>query len=312
MSSNIFPNWQKNARLFHKRWDSMSDNKITNRLAEVRKQQGLTLQEVANALNVGNGTISRYENGQREPNLETWRRLSAFFDVPVQYLQGITDVFSTEKSYKKYVFNLLLSSLEELRNVPIDEYKPNTLLFPRSDKKNKNSDLKEDFSQKLLVSFANIITDPHFKTPDDFVNSVEQFYLKYENDLLEELPHYSWVVKNDPYDDSHIFSSAGKFFMRLPAKVAFNEEYPNIGNKFLIEFDHFIESFIQNDENLSKTNDENFYHKKNISKEHDALINVVGGLRGILYSAYDELGANYDVDKDKWYFGKKNKNNHQK
>ena len=71
----------------------MSESKKShNRIAELRKEKGLTLQQVADAIGVGNNTISRYENGKREPKLETWLRLADFFDVPVSYLQGTSDI----------------------------------------------------------------------------------------------------------------------------------------------------------------------------------------------------------------------------
>lgn len=71
----------------------MSKNeKPHNRIAELRKEKGLTLQQVADAIGVGNNTISRYETGKREPKLETWSKLADFFDVPVSYLQGISDI----------------------------------------------------------------------------------------------------------------------------------------------------------------------------------------------------------------------------
>ena len=60
-----------------------------NRIAELRKEKGLTLQQVADAIGVGNNTISRYETGKREPKLETWIKLADFFNVPVSYLQGV-------------------------------------------------------------------------------------------------------------------------------------------------------------------------------------------------------------------------------
>ncbi len=86
------------------------DNSI-NRIAELRKRKGLTLQEVGNAIGVGNNTISRYETGKREPKLETWKKLAKFFDVPLSYIQGegyslpqIQDIIFKElnTSYLKY------------------------------------------------------------------------------------------------------------------------------------------------------------------------------------------------------------------
>ena len=61
-----------------------------NRIKEVRKRKGLSLQQVAVAVGVGNNTISRYETGKREPKLETWNKLADYFHVPVAYLKGYT------------------------------------------------------------------------------------------------------------------------------------------------------------------------------------------------------------------------------
>ncbi|WP_323074991.1 helix-turn-helix domain-containing protein [Limosilactobacillus reuteri] len=79
------------------------EKKPTNRISELRKEKGLTLQQVADAIGVGNNTISRYENGKREPNLETWIKLADFFDVPISYLQGFGDYNYEDKAeIKKY------------------------------------------------------------------------------------------------------------------------------------------------------------------------------------------------------------------
>ncbi|TLQ24680.1 helix-turn-helix domain-containing protein [Lactobacillus helveticus] len=61
-----------------------------NRIKEIRKKKGLSLQQVADAVGLGNNTISRYETGKREPKLETWKKLADFFGVSVPYLQGLT------------------------------------------------------------------------------------------------------------------------------------------------------------------------------------------------------------------------------
>lgn len=66
-------------------------NKPRNRIARLRNERGLTLQQVANAVNVGNNTISRYETGKREPKITMWIKLANFFGVSVPYLQGLTD-----------------------------------------------------------------------------------------------------------------------------------------------------------------------------------------------------------------------------
>lgn len=61
---------------------------MKNRIKQLRKKEKLTIQQVADALNLSNGTISRYEQGTREPKIETWQALADFFEVSVPYLQG--------------------------------------------------------------------------------------------------------------------------------------------------------------------------------------------------------------------------------
>lgn len=55
-------------------------------LRYVRKQHGLTQEELAYWIGVSKSTISMYEQGEREPNYETLIRLAQFLDVSVDSL----------------------------------------------------------------------------------------------------------------------------------------------------------------------------------------------------------------------------------
>ena len=66
----------------------IESKKPRNRIAELRKESNLTLQQVADAIGVGNNTISRYETGKRKPSKEVLTKLSNLFRVPVSYLAG--------------------------------------------------------------------------------------------------------------------------------------------------------------------------------------------------------------------------------
>lgn len=68
---------------------------MKNRLKEIRKERNLTQKEFAEKLNISQQAISQYENGDREPKLETWQKLADFFNVPVDYLLGISKDSST-------------------------------------------------------------------------------------------------------------------------------------------------------------------------------------------------------------------------
>lgn len=61
----------------------------------MRKEKGLTLVEIQNKTGIKRGTYNNYENGVTEPKLETWQKLADFFNVPVDYLLGISKDRST-------------------------------------------------------------------------------------------------------------------------------------------------------------------------------------------------------------------------
>ena len=70
---------------------SIKEKKPHNRIAELRKENNLTIQQLADEMGVANGTISRYEQGSREPKIEMWLKLANYFNVPMSYLTGVSD-----------------------------------------------------------------------------------------------------------------------------------------------------------------------------------------------------------------------------
>lgn len=65
---------------------------MSNRLAELRKEKGLTLDQMQEQTGINRVTISQYERGKREPKLATWKKLADFFDVDLLYIQGISEI----------------------------------------------------------------------------------------------------------------------------------------------------------------------------------------------------------------------------
>lgn len=70
---------------------------IGNRIKELRKSCNLTLEELADTLNknypdtinFNKGRISKWENNKEEPRLSSVKILADFFDVPLDYFNGI-------------------------------------------------------------------------------------------------------------------------------------------------------------------------------------------------------------------------------
>ncbi|MBQ7466479.1 MAG: helix-turn-helix transcriptional regulator [Clostridia bacterium] len=65
--------------------------KFPERLKELRLEKGLSRQQLANLLFVNLRTISYWELGQRECNLEQLAKLSTIFNVSTDYLLGLED-----------------------------------------------------------------------------------------------------------------------------------------------------------------------------------------------------------------------------
>ena len=60
--------------------------KISENIAALRKQAGITQEELANRLNVSNQAVSKWEAGKCCPDIEVLPELAAFFEVSLDEL----------------------------------------------------------------------------------------------------------------------------------------------------------------------------------------------------------------------------------
>lgn len=61
------------------------------RIRELRNEQRITQLKMALDLNMSQNTISRYENGEREPGIAELIRIADYFHVSIDYLVGRSD-----------------------------------------------------------------------------------------------------------------------------------------------------------------------------------------------------------------------------
>ncbi len=55
-------------------------------LKEIRTKKGYSQLKVARALNISRECLSYYENGKRNPDIETLKQMSNYFNVSIDYL----------------------------------------------------------------------------------------------------------------------------------------------------------------------------------------------------------------------------------
>ena len=67
-----------------------------NRIQELRKEANMTQNDLAKIIGVNPVTLSRYENGERNPKLDKLEKIAETFHVSVDYLTGKPDVVNSD------------------------------------------------------------------------------------------------------------------------------------------------------------------------------------------------------------------------
>lgn len=95
---------------------------MNNRLRELRKEKGLTQNELAKLLNVSDRSVGFYETGDRDPDTETLKKLANLFDVTIDYLLCRSNNRSPQIIETKAYHNLDTSGLPEEDIRKVEEY----------------------------------------------------------------------------------------------------------------------------------------------------------------------------------------------
>ena len=70
---------------------------IGNNIRNARKNQKMTLQQIADKMGCSQQNISQYETGKRKPKLETLQKLSKALDVPLDNLLELGNNHTSEE-----------------------------------------------------------------------------------------------------------------------------------------------------------------------------------------------------------------------
>lgn len=119
------------------------------KLRFLREKNCLKQEDLAKYLEVSRATISKYESGDREPDINTVKALAKFYSVPVDFIFGLTD------------FTDILDSAE-------DKVKENEL----SEYLSQNSvtlDLKDDLSRLIKKIIDNKLD---IKTIENIIDNI--------------------------------------------------------------------------------------------------------------------------------------------
>lgn len=100
---------------------------LAERLTKARITSGYTQNEIAELLGCGRVTITNYESGRRNPDIDTLVKLSQYYNVSADYLLGLSDAQTNDKGVQficdytglseksvKYLNNSLTRTVHEL------------------------------------------------------------------------------------------------------------------------------------------------------------------------------------------------------
>ncbi|GHT74611.1 transcriptional regulator [Bacteroidia bacterium] len=87
------------------------------KLLELRKQKGISQEQLAIDLNISQSSISNYESGATKPDTDILQKIAEYFKVPVAYFFSDEKMFfyTTENNYGNsgYMLNSSFSTMSE-------------------------------------------------------------------------------------------------------------------------------------------------------------------------------------------------------
>lgn len=153
-----------------------------NRIRRLRQEKGLSIDQLSSELkkkgfSISPASISKYEREKRNPKIESWVALAEYFNVPVPYLQGISEVKDWKENTRKINLDLknaneshddnkIRKAYQNIRDSIVEELSDNTeelkvyfhilnYLLEREPLGNELKDLSDKIDPKYYSLFAS-------------------------------------------------------------------------------------------------------------------------------------------------------------
>ncbi|MDW7614283.1 helix-turn-helix transcriptional regulator [Peribacillus simplex] len=92
---------------------------LGDRLKKLRSVRGLSQEELSKQLGLTRGTYAHYEINKRQPDYETLKKISDFFDVSIDYLiTGNEFSNSSDEMWKEFLDPKTQIFFKDLKNAP--------------------------------------------------------------------------------------------------------------------------------------------------------------------------------------------------
>lgn len=88
--------------------------KFSERLKELREDSNISMKQLAQAIDVSDASVCKWENGLAEPKLSYLIKLAEYFDCSIDFLTGKDDEYTASASFPEETFHQTLSKHEML------------------------------------------------------------------------------------------------------------------------------------------------------------------------------------------------------
>ena len=110
---------------------------FNEKLQELRKQKGLTQEELAQSLYVSRAAISKWESGRGYPNIDSLKAIAKFFSVTIDELLSGEEILNiaeetnkqTEMHFRDLVFGFLDFSMIIFLVLPLFRQKTDVMIY---------------------------------------------------------------------------------------------------------------------------------------------------------------------------------------
>ncbi len=173
---------------------------------KLRKEKQLTQSELATALGISRSAISMYENGEREPDLETLEAIADYFNVDMNQLTGQEKYLSKESiAYRiRTIMTYQHVTLDELASrLDVDKNSLYNFIYKTPDSDFYNDPRLQDIADALGVKSTDAFWGYNTFTNNSFENYISFLFYKIDKNLPLTPKENNVILDylHDVYDD---------------------------------------------------------------------------------------------------------------
>jgi len=186
---------------------------IGNKIKEYRELNKMTQKDIAEVLEVEPGTISKYESGIIEPNIESLKRLAEIFNITVD------ELIKDEEKFDVIQINVL-KILREQKEMGLkgNLYHNTQIIFAYNTNHIEGSKLTEDQTRYIYETNTILFEGQTVASVDDIVETSNHFKLvDYMLDIADEeltediIKNFHRILKEGTMDSRKEWFNVGEY-----------------------------------------------------------------------------------------------------